>query len=757
MVGSAAQAAAVEERRKKLQEYLAAKGKLKCPNIKPYLKDQKQCSNPPTSRSTARPKNDAGRWAQSHAGGRPTANVLQPGSSNVNGSQRPKPAAAKIPRKGPITGPPSSEPDSKLPGNTHIHPPQKVASSTALKLTRKPLPSSESQCMRRSSEQETTANHRIAGWMDSVPELHTENQLLDDFAKETNKENWPLPATVELKRKPESGFCNTAKSKGNPHNPSKRGLAPKQAGDKGAKNSDLRKDQVNKPLVHKIQAWVPAGNSQQQLPKGAGCERPGDKHPRTVPSHLVQSLARTQESKKLVTRKEVGKVNKDEKEGRNGSKLQGNAVIKQTIERRLPRTNSAVPQVGRFNRCESGQQDLRLMQPCPKRKSSVRVLPSRTTTRQPHLMCGTSKGHTHGLTKNQSNYSLKKEPQTLDSKTKRTVPWNYSVRSLNPTAQPSVGLTKPTTSERGMRQPALLEAPSPQVQPNTQKKRGKEDRRKKLEEWLASKGKTYKRPPMKFLAQNKNMQKFNLSFWKSIREEEEETKTAELDLSNKIKSSLAECLKLVEEGVHSEEILAILSGFPEAEKFATFWICKAKLLASTDSSEVIGLYEAAVRCGAEPIQELRDVVLSILKSAKRITEGITSEINSTSVKEVAKEETSQEFDFLPPRERVQTVAAPQTAKKCKDNHLMPCIKLQITPLPRTPGMPEKQDVKLITPVRRSLRIEHARPAYPDALQEHSTVVASLDELSGVTEADCFIYCNNEALPEETELQIFGAL
>ncbi|XP_036605983.1 cytoskeleton-associated protein 2-like [Trichosurus vulpecula] len=746
MLGSAAHAAAVEERRKKLQEYLAAKGKLKCPDTKPYLKEQKQCPKPPTSTSTTGPKNDTVRWTQSRAAGRPTNNVLQTGSSNVNGTQRPKSAAPKIMGKGPITGPLSSKPDSKLSGNTHIQHLQKTASSTVHKLSRKPLTSSETQCMRKTTEQKAT-NHRIAGWMDSVPELHAENQLLDDFPKETDKENWPFPTTVELKRKPESAFCNTAKSKGNSDNPSKRGLAPKQAADKGAKDSVPPKDQVNKPFVHKIQVWVPTGNSQQQLPKEEGCERPRDKRPRTVPSHLVQSLARTQESKKLVTKKEDGKVHKDEKEGCHGTKLQGNGVVKQTIERRLPRTNPALPQVGKFSRCDHSKQDLKPVQPCAKSKLSVMAPPSRNVTRQPHLVGGTLKVHACGPTKNESNCNLKKEPQTLDSTIKRTVPWNYSGRSLNPKAQPCV-------SEGEMQKPAMLEASGPHVKPNTQRKKGKEDRRIQLEEWLASKRKTYKRPPMKFLAQKKNMQKFNLSFWNSIKEEEE-AKTEELDLSNKIKSSLAECLKLVEEGVHSDEILAVLSGFPEAEKFATFWICKAKLLASKDSSEVIGLYEAAVRCGAEPIQELRDVVLSILKSTKRATEGITRETTSTSVKETATEETSRGFDFLPPRERVQSGATPSTAKKCKDNHLLSCIKLQVTPLPRTPGMPKIQDVKLVTPVRRSLRIEHARPNYPDTLQEHSMVVASLNQLPRVTEADCFIYCKNEALPEETELQIFG--
>ncbi|XP_068943626.1 cytoskeleton-associated protein 2-like [Petaurus breviceps papuanus] len=752
MVGSAAHAAAVEERRKKLQEYLAAKGRLKGPNTKPYLRDQKQCSKPPTSRPTTRPKNDPVKRTQSCAAGRPADNVLQPGSSNVNGTQRSKPAAPKIVGKGPVTGPLFSKPDSKHSGNTQIQHPQKMASSTSHKLSRKPLTSSETQYMRKAAEQKVDkkkTNHRIAGWTGSVPELHAENQLLDNFSKETDKENWPFPTIGELKKKPESGFCNPAKSKCNSDNPSKRGLAPKQAVDKDTKNSVLLKNQVHKPFVHKIQVWVPTGNSQQQLPKEAGCEKPREKLLRMIPSHLVQSLAGTQESKKLVTKKEDGKVKKDEKDG-NRTKLQEKSVTKETIERRLPRTNPAVPQVGKFNRCDNGKQDPKLTQP------SVMAPPSRAMTGQPHLMGGTLKVDTHRPTKNERNYSLKKEPQTLDSKAKRTVPWNYSGRSVNPKAHHCVSLPKLTTSEGGMQEPALLEASGPQVEPNTQWKRSKEDRRKKLEEWLASKGKTYKRPPMKLLAQNKNMKKFNLSFWNSIKEEEKETKTTELDLSNKIKSTLAECLKLVEEGVSSDEILAILSGFPEAEKFATFWICKAKLLANKDSSEVISLYEAAVRCGAEPIQELRDVILSILKSAKRMTEGITSETTSVSVKEMAKEETSQGLDFLPPREKIQRGATPQTAKKCADDHLLSRIKLQITPLPRTPGMPEKQAVKLITPVRRSMRIEHAGPSYPDMLREHGVVVASLDQLPRGPQADCFIYCKNEALPEETELQIFGA-
>lgn len=52
------------------------------------------------------------------------------------------------------------------------------------------------------------------------------------------------------------------------------------------------------------------------------------------------------------------------------------------------------------------------------------------------------------------------------------------------------------------------------------------------------------------------------------------------------------------QGVPSNAVFTILSSIPEVEKFAKFWICKAKLLASKGSFDVIGLYEEAIRNGA---------------------------------------------------------------------------------------------------------------------------------------------------------------
>uniref|UniRef100_A0A8B9YX70 Cytoskeleton associated protein 2 like n=1 Tax=Buteo japonicus TaxID=224669 RepID=A0A8B9YX70_9AVES len=118
------------------------------------------------------------------------------------------------------------------------------------------------------------------------------------------------------------------------------------------------------------------------------------------------------------------------------------------------------------------------------------------------------------------------------------------------------------------------------------------DRKKQLQEWLASKGKTYKRPPMMLL--QKEAVKLSC---RTVKEKEEQKKPEQLCLE-KINNILTECLKLIEEGVQAEEISAVLSHVPQAEKFAKFWTCKAKLLARSGPFDVMGLYKAAVCAGA---------------------------------------------------------------------------------------------------------------------------------------------------------------
>ncbi|NWZ55595.1 CKP2L protein, partial [Haliaeetus albicilla] len=264
--------------------------------------------------------------------------------------------------------------------------------------------------------------------------------------------------------------------------------------------------------------------------------------------------------------------------------------------------------------------------------------------------------------------------------------------------------------------------------------------RKQLQEWLASKGKTYKRPPMMLL--QKEAVKLSC---RTVKEKEEQKKPEQLCLE-KINNILTECLKLIEEGVQAEEISAVLSHVPQAEKFAKFWTCKAKLLARSGPFDVMGLYKAAVCAGAVPLQELREVVLDILKAADQTSEG---NVNCCPFPLLSGEKAEQPIPWEPttpcPSERQQVVATPCMTGKPLTS-LPISIKLQVTSASRGKELLEGQELKLVTPVRRSLRIGWAGSRYPEMLKDHDPVVSSLSEILDAEEETQFFFRKNKALP-----------
>lgn len=56
-------------------------------------------------------------------------------------------------------------------------------------------------------------------------------------------------------------------------------------------------------------------------------------------------------------------------------------------------------------------------------------------------------------------------------------------------------------------------------------------------------------------------------------------------------------------------------------------------------------------------------------------------------------------------------------------------------------------MQLLTPVRRSLRIERAAACYPQMLKDHHLVVSSLDEIASTDPEGRFLFRDNEALLE----------
>ncbi|NXN64588.1 CKP2L protein, partial [Himantopus himantopus] len=262
--------------------------------------------------------------------------------------------------------------------------------------------------------------------------------------------------------------------------------------------------------------------------------------------------------------------------------------------------------------------------------------------------------------------------------------------------------------------------------------------RKQLEEWLASKGKTYKRPPM-MLLQKKAVK---LS-WRNVKEKEKQEKPEQLCLE-KINNILTECLKLIEEGVQAEDVSAVLSQVPQAEKFAKFWICKAKLLARNGPFDVTGLYKAAVCAGAVPLQELREVVLDILKAADQTSEG-----NMCMWGQAGEKKAEQPVPWEPATpclsERQHVVATPCLTGRSLTS-LPVSIKLQVTSASRGKELLEGQELKFLTPVRRSLRIERAGSRYPEMLKDHDPLVSSLSEILDAEEETQFFFRKNKALP-----------
>ncbi|NXE98428.1 CKP2L protein, partial [Menura novaehollandiae] len=254
--------------------------------------------------------------------------------------------------------------------------------------------------------------------------------------------------------------------------------------------------------------------------------------------------------------------------------------------------------------------------------------------------------------------------------------------------------------------------------------------RKQLEEWLASKGKKYKRPPMMLLQKQ--------AVKPSCRKVKTKENPEQHCLINNI---LTECLKLIEEGVHAEELSAVLSIVPQPEKYARFWICQVKLQARSGHFDVMGLYREAVCAGAEVSGacQLLGFFASTLEGFLKI-QGTDFEMFS-STREKVKQPIPSEPTTPCPGER-QPIASTQGLVGRPLTSLPLSVKLQVT----SAEFLEGPEFKFLTPVRRSLRIERAGSHYPEMLKDHDPVVSSLSEILDAEEETHFFFRKNTALP-----------
>ncbi|KAM6439652.1 cytoskeleton-associated protein 2 [Rhynochetos jubatus] len=164
-----------------------------------------------------------------------------------------------------------------------------------------------------------------------------------------------------------------------------------------------------------------------------------------------------------------------------------------------------------------------------------------------------------------------------------------------------------------------------------------EERRARLDEWKASRGKVMRRPPMALLVAPQS---------KSEEQEFSSGDSSDHLLHNeKVNKTLAECLQLTEQGCQSDEVRAMLEDLTRTvrgvKKLAKYWICFIRLERMGPLEKLIAVYEEAVLAGAKPKDELRHTLIDTLKNTESLFKSedgaAVKEAHVSEVVEVSKE------------------------------------------------------------------------------------------------------------------------
>ncbi|XP_039695370.1 cytoskeleton-associated protein 2 isoform X2 [Pteropus medius] len=313
---------------------------------------------------------------------------------------------------------------------------------------------------------------------------------------------------------------------------------------------------------------------------------------------------------------------------------------------------------------------------------------------------------------------------------------------------------------------------------SAQPKETAEERKARLNEWRAGKGRVLKKPPSSVVTQPEpegQNEKPVGSFWTTMAEEDEQRLFTE-----RVNKTFSECLHLIDEGCPKEEILDTLNdlikNIPDAKKLVKYWICLARIEPLTSPIEnIIAIYEKAILAGAQPIEEMRHAIVDILtmKSQEKVKFGQNFE-EACATKEPIQEvnfddiggsnlesgnpeienvifqdrEIEQDDKTKHPTTDVKTPSA-ETRESC-------LIKYNVSTTPYLQSVKKKiqfdemnsmfKELKFLTPVRRSRRLQDKNSKLPDMLKDHYPCVSSLEQLTELgDETDAFICRPNAAL------------
>ncbi|XP_037656436.1 cytoskeleton-associated protein 2-like isoform X2 [Choloepus didactylus] len=307
------------------------------------------------------------------------------------------------------------------------------------------------------------------------------------------------------------------------------------------------------------------------------------------------------------------------------------------------------------------------------------------------------------------------------------------------------------------------------------------ERRIRLTEWKTGRGRVLKRPSSSVLTQlepeGQNENPVG-SFWSTMAEEDEQRLFTE-----KINRTFSECLNLINEGCPPPKILATLNdlvkNIPGAKKLVKYWICLARLEPITSPIEnIIMIYEKAILARAQPIEEMRRAVVDILtlKSQEEVSFGektkacaATEEIQEVNTDNIGVnlEPGKLEMEHKQPRsvifqdceeeqedKAIEPISGAKTPSKETGGSCL--IKYNVSTMPYLQSVKRKmqfnetnstfKELKFLTPVRRSRRLQENNSKLPDMLKDHYPCVSSLEQLAELgSEMDAFVCRPNAAL------------
>ncbi|KAK2095653.1 Cytoskeleton-associated protein 2 [Saguinus oedipus] len=309
-----------------------------------------------------------------------------------------------------------------------------------------------------------------------------------------------------------------------------------------------------------------------------------------------------------------------------------------------------------------------------------------------------------------------------------------------------------------------------------------EERKACLSEWKAGKGRVLKRPPNSVVIRHEpegQKEKPVGSFWTTMAEEDEQRLFTE-----KVNNTFSECLNLINEGCPKEDILVTLNdlikNIPDAKKLVKYWICLVRMEPITSPVEnIIAIYEKAILAGAQPIEEMRHTIVDILtmKSQEKVNLEENMEkacatkelVTELSIEDTGVDVDPEKLEMESKHHRnvlFQDCEKEQDSKTKDPSHdnktpntemRTSCvIKYNVSTTPYLQSMKKKvqfdetnsafKELKFLTPVRRSQRLQEKTSKLPDMLKDHHPCVSSLEQLTELgRQTEAFVCCPNAAL------------